>query len=159
MPIRAKTASAASRCSVVWALIGGADVLEELTVGAAVVLLLIVVDPFEADGQKLPFCCRQLNWVTTSGSTGVPSGRLTKSRKASDVMDPARGSFRAGHMIQGKPCEPSKFRVCSTASPFPSRKSTSLGVLMMGVPSRSRPFLAASRARVLWLAGVKAAGV
>src|SRR5262245_17101841 len=159
MPIRAKTASAASRCSVVWALIGGADVLEELTVGAAVVLLLIVVDPFEADGQKLPVRCRQLNWVTTSGSTGVPSGLLTKSRKASGAMDPARGFCRDGHMIQGKPWDPSKLRCCSTASPFPSRKSTSLGVLMTGVPSRSRPFFAASWARIFWPAGVKAAGV
>src|SRR6266849_1288470 len=53
---------------------------------------LIVVGPFEADGQKLPVCCRQLNWVTTSGSTGVPSGLLTTSRKASLAIDPPRGS-------------------------------------------------------------------
>src|SRR6516225_3877108 len=118
--------------------------VEGLVAGEELVLLLVAVGPLEADGQKAPVCCRQLNWVTTSGSTGVPSDLRTTSRKASFAMDPARGSCRDGHMIHGNPCEPSKLRCCSTASPFPSRKSNSLGVLMMGVPSRSRPFLAAN---------------
>ncbi len=115
-------------------------VVEEL------VLLLIAVGPFELDGQKLPVCCRQLNCCTTSGSTGDPSGLLTKSRKASFAMDPPRGSCRDGHMIHGKPWDPLKLRVCSTANPFPSSTSNSLGVLMMGVPSKSVPFRAAKRA-------------
>jgi hypothetical protein len=71
--------------------------------GEEVVVLLILAGPFELDGQKLPVCCRQLNWVTTSGSTGVPSDLRTTSRKASFAMDPPRGSCKDGHMIQGKP--------------------------------------------------------
>src|SRR5438552_17311637 len=135
-------------------MIGVLIVVEEL------VLLLIAAGPLELDGQKLPVCCRQLNWVRTSGSTGVPSRRLTRSRKASGAMDPPRGSFRDGHMIQGKPWDPSKLRVCSTANPFPSNTSSSLGVLMIGVPSKSVPFRAAKRARAFWPSAVlKAAGV
>ena len=170
--IRANRASTAAWLGVVWALILIEDVFEDSIVVEVLLLLLIAVGPFEAggllliavgpleaDGQKFPVCCRQLNWVTTSGSTGVPSGFLTTSRKASFAMDPARGSCRAGHMIQGKPCEPSKLRCCSTANPFPSKKSNSLGVLMMGVPSKSVPFLAANVAKIFWPAGVKAEGV
>ena len=137
----------------------GADAVEELVEGAELLLLLVAADPPEADRQKLPVCCRQLNWVTTSGSTGVPSALLTTSRKASFAIDPPRGSCRDGHMIQGKPCEPSTLRRCSVANPFPSNTSNSLGVLMMGVPSKSVPFLAAKAARTFWPAGVKAAGV
>jgi hypothetical protein len=142
---------------------------EELVVGDGAILLLplilllllllMVAGPFDIDGQKLPVCCRQLNWATTSGSTGVPSGLLTTSRKASFAMDPPRGSFRDGHMIQGKPWDPSTLRRCSVANPFPSNTSNSLGVRMMGVPSKSVPFLAAKAAKIFCPAGVKAAGV
>src|SRR5262249_16254891 len=123
------------------------DIPDELDVDAALVLLLIAPGPFEVDGQKFPVCCRQLNLCTTSGSTGGPSALLTTSRKASLAMDPPRGFCRDGHMIQGKPCEPSTLRRCSVANPFPSNTSSSLGVRMMGVPSKSVPFLAAKAAR------------
>ncbi len=131
----------------------------ELVVIGERLLLLMGPAVFDIDGQKLPVCCRQLNWVRTSGSTGVPSGRRTRSRVASGAMDPPRGSLRVGHMIQGKPCEPLTLRRCSVANPFPSSTSNSLGVLMMGVPSKSVPFFAAKVARVFWPAGVNAAGV
>jgi len=169
VPIWAKRASTAARLVVAWALFilrnvleectSDEGVLEELVMGAELVLLAIVVGPFDANEQKLPVSCRQWNWVTTSGSTGVPSALLTTSRKASFAIDPPRGSCRDGHMIQGKPCEPSTLRRCSVANPFPSNTSNSLGVLMMGVPSKSVPFLAAKAARTFWPAGVKAAGV
>ena len=39
----------------------GDDVIEEPIVDKELAPLLIVAGPFEADGQKLPVCCRQLN--------------------------------------------------------------------------------------------------
>src|SRR5216683_255466 len=121
-----------------WAVVLSADevlvvVKPALNVGDELIVPLIGAGPFEADGQKLPVCCRQLNWVTTSGSTGVPSGLLTTSKKASLAIDPPRGSCRDGHMIQGKPWDPLTLRRCSVANPFPSNTSNSLGVWMMGV--------------------------
>lgn len=62
-------------------------------------------------------------------------------------MDPARGSFKDGHMIQGKPWLPSKARVCSTAQPFFPRSSTSIALCICGVPSRSVPFFLARSAK------------
>src|SRR5262249_34897197 len=148
VPIRVNRASVAASSELVGALVVGEDVLEELAMGEELLLLLVAVGPLEVDGQKLPVCCRQLNWVTTSGSTGVPSRLRTKSRKASGGMDPARGSCRDGHMMKVKPCEPSRARVRSATSPFFSRSSTSIACLMIGVPSRLVPFFAASWARV-----------
>jgi hypothetical protein len=44
----------------------GTDVLEELTkavdiTGDELLAIIIVVGPFDIDGQKAPVCCRQLN--------------------------------------------------------------------------------------------------
>ena len=139
--------------------VAGGEALDGLVVDELLLLLMAIV-PFELDGQNFPVCCRQLNCVNTSGSTAVPSDRLTKSRKASFAMDPPRGSCRDGHMIQGKPCEPLKLRCVSTANPFLSSPSNSMGVLMTAVPSRSRPFFAANCARAACPAAVlNAAGV
>src|SRR5712692_6696622 len=66
---------------------------------------------FQFDGQKLPVSWRQLNCACVLGSKGVPSALRTCSRNASFAMAPPRGSAMVGHMIQGKPCEPSKARV------------------------------------------------
>jgi hypothetical protein len=64
------------------------DVPDELVVSETLVLLVLLIaeGPFEAEGQNLPVCCRQLNSCSTCGSTGVPSGLRTKSRKASLAM-------------------------------------------------------------------------
>ncbi len=110
--------------------------------------------------QNLPVSCRHLNSLTKSGTSGVPSGLCTVSGKASLAMDPPRGSFRAGHMIQGKPCDTSKARVRSAAHPFFSRSSTSMALCICGVPSRSVPFFAVKSASAVWHTGVvKASGV
>jgi len=99
--IKANRASAAAGRSVVWALAGLVTVEVPLLLFSGP--LFDMVGPFDMDGQKLPVCWRQLNCVTTWGSTGVPSDRRTTSRKASFAMDPPRGSCRDGHMIHGKP--------------------------------------------------------
>ena len=98
--------------------------------------------------QKSPVCWRQLNCCKVLGTRGVPSDWRTVSRNASGAMAPPRGSLIAGHMIHGKPCEPSSGRVRTTTSPFFSKSSTSIAFLIIGVPSKSVPFFAAKAARV-----------
>lgn len=108
--------------------------------------------------QKLPVCCRHTNSAFVCGSTESSPGLV--ARKASGLMDPARGSFRDGHMIQGKPLEPSKGRGTSAAHPFFRKSSTSIALCIWGVPSRSGPFFAIKSSRAALHTGVvRASGV
>ena len=110
--------------------------------------------------QKLPVCCKQVNCACKSGTSSVLLDICTVSKKASLAMDPPRGSFKAGHIIQGKPCEPFRLRVRCTAHPFFPKSSTSMAFRIIGVPSKSVPFFACKSAKAVWhTAVVKAAGV
>ena len=68
------------------------------------------------------------------GSSGVPSGLRTYANVSFGAMPPFRGSFITGQMPYIGPSEPFGLRKRFAAKPFEKRLSSSLKVLMMGVP-------------------------
>ena len=90
-----------------------------------------------------PVCCKLRKFIRKNGSSGDPSARWVKMRNWSGAIPPLVRSFTTGQIAW----RPSAFcaRVCLVMYPFFNRLSMSLTLVMIGVPSRSRPFLFARR--------------
>ncbi len=109
--------------------------------------------------QKSHVDLRQQKFARIRGVCSEPSGFFTVTRKASCLIAPPRGSGMTGHITQGKPSDPSVFRVTIWTIPFAARLSIWSAVVSIGVPSKSLPLIAAIGSSTFLPSSVNAFGV